>query len=80
MNLWIQKQARSDKCGGAFVFGAILTPPDLFSQVSIALPFVILYEVGILAARLFGKKKAAEDEVEEAAESPSPAQSPPHRE
>jgi len=41
----------------AFVFGAILTPPDLFSQVSIALPFIVLYEVGIIAARLFGKKK-----------------------
>jgi sec-independent protein translocase protein TatC len=41
----------------AFVMGAVLTPPDIFSQASIALPFVILYEVGIIVARLFGKKK-----------------------
>ncbi len=41
----------------AFIIGAILTPPDIFSQVSIALPFVLLYEVGIIVARLFGKKK-----------------------
>jgi sec-independent protein translocase protein TatC len=46
----------------AFVVGAILTPPDVFSQVSIALPFILLYEVGILVARVFGKKKDAEGE------------------
>lgn len=45
----------------AFVVGATLTPPDLISQISIAIPFIVLYEVGIVAARLFGKKKAAEE-------------------
>jgi sec-independent protein translocase protein TatC len=40
----------------------VLTPPDFFSQVSIALPFIILYEVGIIVARLFGKKKPAEED------------------
>jgi sec-independent protein translocase protein TatC len=45
----------------AFVIGAILTPPDIFSQASIALPFIILYEVGIIVARLFGKKKTEEE-------------------
>jgi len=49
----------------AFVVGAVLTPPDVFSQVSVALPFVILYEVGIIVARLFGKKKAPEEDEEE---------------
>jgi len=46
----------------AFVVGAMLTPPDLFSQVSIALPFIVLYEVGVWVARFFGKKKEAESE------------------
>ena len=46
----------------AFVVGAILTPPDLFSQVSIALPFIVLYEIGVWVARFFGKKKNAGDE------------------
>ncbi len=41
----------------AFIVGAVLTPPDIFSQASIALPFIILYEIGIIVARLFGKKK-----------------------
>ncbi|SHJ34626.1 Sec-independent protein translocase TatC [Malonomonas rubra DSM 5091] len=46
----------------AFIMGAVLTPPDLFSQTSIALPFIILYEVGIIVARLFGKKKSVEED------------------
>ncbi len=45
----------------AFVIGAVLTPPDMFSQASIAIPFILLYEVGIIVARLFGKKKPVEE-------------------
>lgn len=45
----------------AFLIGAALTPPDVFSQTAIALPFIILYEVGIWVARLFGKKKPEEE-------------------
>lgn len=45
----------------AFVLGAVLTPPDVFSQASIAIPFIVLYEVGIIVARLFGKKKVEEE-------------------
>lgn len=48
----------------AFVTGAILTPPDVFSQASIAVPFVILYEVGIVVARMFGKKRDQEEPEE----------------
>lgn len=51
----------------AFIIGAVLTPPDLFSQTSIALPFIVLYEVGIIVARLFGKKKPVEDTEEDEA-------------
>ncbi len=52
----------------AFIMGAVLTPPDIFSQASIAVPFVVLYEVGIIVARLFGKKKVVVDEEIEATE------------
>lgn len=52
----------------AFVLGAVLTPPDIFSQASIAIPFIVLYEVGIIVARLFGKKKVVIDEEAEAEE------------
>lgn len=51
----------------AFIIGAILTPPDVFSQSALAIPFVILYEVGIIVARLFGKKKGVDPATEEAA-------------
>lgn len=40
----------------AFLIGAILTPPDVFSQTALALPFIILYEIGIVIARAFGKR------------------------
>ncbi len=43
---------------GAFIIGAILTPtPDMFNQTILSIPIYLLYEVGILAARLFGKRK-----------------------
>ncbi len=40
---------------GAFVLAAILTPPDVFSQLLLAIPMVLLYEVGIIAARAVGR-------------------------
>lgn len=43
---------------GSFVLGAILTPtPDVFNQTLISIPIYLLYEAGILFARIFGKKK-----------------------
>ncbi len=45
----------------AFLVGAILTPPDIISQLSLAGPFMVLYEVGILAARLFGAPARPKD-------------------
>lgn len=36
-----------------FILAAILTPPDVISQVMLAIPMIILYELGILGARLF---------------------------
>lgn len=52
----------------AFVVGAILTPPDVFSQTALAVPFILLYEVGILVARLFGKRRATGEDSEEQAQ------------
>jgi sec-independent protein translocase protein TatC len=44
---------------GAFIAGAILTPtPDAFNQALMAGPLIILYEVGIVCARIFGKRAA----------------------
>ena len=42
----------------AFIVAAILTPtPDAFNQTLMALPMIVLYEVGILAARIIGRPK-----------------------
>ena len=52
----------------AFVIAAIVTPPDVVSQLALAIPMCLLYEVGIWAARLFIKHtKRPEDEAEPAA-------------
>ena len=54
---------------GAFIAGAVLTPtPDAFNQTLMAGPLVLLYEVGIVCARVFGRKAAPAPE-------PAPAES-----
>jgi len=45
---------------GAFVIAAILTPPDVLSQLSLALPLMALYEGSIWSVRLVEKKAAAD--------------------
>jgi sec-independent protein translocase protein TatC len=40
-----------------FIFAAVVTPPDLISQVLMALPLMGLYELSILLSKIFGKKK-----------------------
>jgi sec-independent protein translocase protein TatC len=44
------RQIRPYVIVGAFVISALVTPPDVFSQLILAFPLVILYEVGIIAA------------------------------
>ncbi len=58
----------------AFVAAAILTPPDVISQIGLALPTMALYEVSIWAVRIIERKRAAaqgddeEDKAETAGE------------
>ena len=40
-----------------FIVAAILTPPDVVSQILMAIPLMILYEISIIGAIFFGKKK-----------------------
>jgi len=49
---------------GAFVVGAIFTPPDVVSQSMLALPLWLLYEAGIVVAAWVGRKKVKEEETE----------------
>jgi sec-independent protein translocase protein TatC len=42
-----------------FVVAAVLTPPDPISQIALALPTILLYELSIFAVKLAEKKHAA---------------------
>jgi sec-independent protein translocase protein TatC len=44
-----------------FIAGMLLTPPDILSQILLAAPLCILYELGIVLAKLFGDKKIYSD-------------------
>ncbi len=54
------KEWRSYFIVGAFVVAAVVTPPDVVSQLALAIPMCLLYELGILAARLVSKPAPAE--------------------
>jgi sec-independent protein translocase protein TatC len=45
----------------AFVIAAIVTPPDVVSQLALAIPMCLLYELGIWAAQIFIKHTQAPD-------------------
>ena len=49
------KEWRSYVIVGAFVIAAVVTPPDVLSQLLLAIPMCILYEVGLLCARFVAK-------------------------
>ena len=51
----------------AFAIAAVITPPDVFSQSSLAVSMILLYEVGIIGARLLARYSAKPDEEEGAA-------------
>ncbi|OPF89930.1 Sec-independent protein translocase protein TatC [Rhodopseudomonas palustris] len=46
---------------GAFIIAAVLTPPDVISQASLAIPLLLLYEGSIIAVSMVEKKRAAAD-------------------
>jgi sec-independent protein translocase protein TatC len=59
-----------------FIAAAVLTPPDVISQVGLAIPLLLLYEISILSARIVEKQRArreAAEEAEEAATAKPPA-------
>lgn len=59
------RSARGYVVVGAFVIAAVVTPPDVVSQFMLALPLVLLYEVGLIVARMVtpGSKDADTDDV-----------------
>lgn len=55
------KEIRPYVIVGAFIIGAIFTPPDVLSQFMLAVPMWLLYELGIVLAQLIGKSARADE-------------------
>jgi sec-independent protein translocase protein TatC len=55
------KQARPYVIVGAFIVAAVFTPPDVLSQLLLAVPLCLLYELGIFLSRFVIKPKPAEE-------------------
>jgi len=58
------KQFRGYFIVGAFIVAAVVTPPDVISQLALAIPMVILYEIGIIVARLTVKPTVADSDTQ----------------
>jgi sec-independent protein translocase protein TatC len=54
------KEARPYVIVGAFVVGAVFTPPDILSQVMLAVPLWLLYELGIVLAHFVSRRAEPE--------------------
>jgi len=63
---WLGKQRRY-AIVLVFVVAAVLTPPDIFSQVSLAVPLLLLFEISIISCRLVEKQRAKREAEEEEA-------------
>jgi len=57
---------------GAFIIAAVLTPPDVISQLSLAVPLLLLFEGSIWSVKMVEKKAAAQRAAEEAAKKAPP--------
>ena len=61
---WVTPRQLSEWRGyaivGIFIVAAVITPPDVISQLLLAIPMCLLYEAGILASRLVGRKSSAD--------------------
>jgi sec-independent protein translocase protein TatC len=59
------KEIRPYAIVGAFVISAIVTPPDVVSQLALAIPMCILFELGLLLAPVFVKATQAPEEPDQ---------------
>lgn len=55
---------------GAFILGMLLTPPDVISQVLLALPVWLLFEAGLIASKIIFKDREFDEEYEDSDEDP----------
>ncbi len=63
------RKARRYAIVGVFILAAVLTPPDVISQLSLALPTLLLYEVSVYLVGAVEKRRAADEAARDAADS-----------
>lgn len=68
MSLQTIKEKRPYVLVGCFVFGMFLTPPDVISQIMLAVPMYALFEVGVLFSQLKPGSKPVDSRAEESAD------------
>jgi len=66
VSLEVLREIRRYVIVGAFVVAAVVTPPDVASQLALAIPLCILYEIGLIAARFITPPGGAADKKAEA--------------
>jgi sec-independent protein translocase protein TatC len=59
-----------------FVGAALITPPDVITQIMMALPLMVLYEISIIGARIFGRKPIQDVDEKEDETAPAPDTEP----
>lgn len=59
----VYREYRKFSIIGALIAGSILTPPDLITQLLMAGPLILLYESGILASEILGRRRAGGEEA-----------------
>ena len=57
LNANVLKKARPFVIAGSFIIGALITPPDVLSQIMVAVPMVVLYQISIWICTIIGKEK-----------------------
>jgi sec-independent protein translocase protein TatC len=65
------KEIRPYVIVGAFVISAVVTPPDVLSQLLLAVPMTLLYELGLLIARFYVPKPSDEDAADQSTSTPT---------
>ena len=55
-----------------FIFAAIVTPPDVVSQLSLAVPMLLLYELSIISARMAEKRRNSDEAADDEEQEPLP--------
>jgi sec-independent protein translocase protein TatC len=53
---------------GVFAGAAVITPPDIISQITLAIPIIVLYEISIIAVRMVERRRAEAEAAERAAD------------